>query len=59
MPKSFEGLATPSGIALALICEPGPNYAMLTASGASYGWRPPFPMLSSRGGHAPLRRLLS
>ena len=55
----LEGLAAPSGIAPALIREPGPNYAMLTASGANYGWRLSVPMLPSAGGHAPLRRLLS
>ena len=59
MQKLLKGLAARSGIAPALIREPGPNNAMLTAARASYGWRLSVPMLPSRGGHAPLRRLLS
>lgn len=57
--RNLEGLAAPSGIALALIRELGHNNAMQTASVANYGWRLSVPMLPSTGGRAPLRRLLS
>ena len=40
---NLEDLAALSGIALALTCGPGPNNAMLSASGANYGWRPSVP----------------
>lgn len=36
---NLEDLAALSGFALALTCGPGPNNAMLSASGANYGWR--------------------
>lgn len=36
---NLEDLVALSGIALALTCGPGPNNAMLSASGANYGWR--------------------
>lgn len=36
---NLEDLLALSGIALALTCGPGPNNAMLSASGANYGWR--------------------
>lgn len=40
---NLEDLLALSGIALALTCGPGPNNAMLSASGANYGWRPSVP----------------
>ena len=40
---NLEDLAALSGIALALTCGPGPNNAMLSASGANYGWRRSIP----------------
>ena len=36
---NLEALTALSGIALAMTCGPGPNNAMLSASGANYGWR--------------------
>ena len=36
---NLEDLAALSGFAFALTCGPGPNNAMLSASGANYGWR--------------------
>ncbi len=38
-PMSLEALPALAGVAVAMTWAPGPNNAMLSASGANYGWR--------------------
>lgn len=40
-PLSLEALPALATIAVAITQAPGPNNAMLSASGAAHGWRPP------------------